>query len=354
MTGFSGKKHKISMVLTACLLLSACATYPPDGANYDNTRPGSYRGSYYEVQKGDTLYFISYLSGRDVNDLIALNQLAPPYTIYPGQKLFLWKSKYVAPQFGHRVAAQPAPVINKKPPVPPKREIVPYQPAAVVGPVSTAAVASGAAGGAAVVVAAKPPVKSTPPASKSVNKPAPAASNSVTTPAKTVQKSVNKDVDRAPTKEYSQDSKSNKVVTSKAGTSDKAGKTPASVADKVDNWVWPAKGRIISRFSSSDNGNKGIDIAGQRGQDVNATAAGKVVYAGNALRGYGNLVIIKHNDDYLSAYAHNDRVLVREQDTVTAGQKIALMGSSGTNSVRLHFEIRYKGKSVNPLKYLPN
>src|SRR5690606_20518430 len=126
---------------------------------------------------------------------------------------------------------------------------------------------------------------------------------------------------------------------------DKAGQTPAPVAGKVDTWVWPAKGRVVSRFSSSDNGNKGIDIAGQRGQDVNATAAGKVVYAGNALRGYGNLVIIKHNDDYLSAYAHNDRVLVREQDTVTAGQKIALMGSSGTNNVRLHFEIRYKGKS---------
>ncbi|MBD8512949.1 peptidoglycan DD-metalloendopeptidase family protein [Photobacterium sp. CAU 1568] len=353
MKGFSGKKHKLPMVLAACLLLSACATYPPDGANYDNTRPGSYRGSYYEVQKGDTLYFISYLSGRDVNDLIALNQLTPPYTIYPGQKLFLWKSKYVAPQFGQKVAAKPAPSINKKPPVSPKREAVPYQPVVVVGPVATAAAASGTAAATTAVAVAKPPVKSTPP-SKPAKTPPQTKANPATRPAKTVQKSVNKDVDRAPTKEYSQDSKSNKVVTSKVGTSDKAGKSPAPVADKVDTWIWPAKGRVVSRFSSSDNGNKGIDIAGQRGQDVNATAAGKVVYAGNALRGYGNLVIIKHNDDYLSAYAHNDRVLVREQDTVTAGQKIALMGSSGTNNVRLHFEIRYKGKSVNPLKYLPN
>ncbi|HFL9322841.1 TPA: peptidoglycan DD-metalloendopeptidase family protein [Escherichia coli] len=84
-----------------------------------------------------------------------------------------------------------------------------------------------------------------------------------------------------------------------------------------------------------------------------ATADGRVVYAGNALRGYGNLIIIKHNDDYLSAYAHNDTMLVREQQEVKAGQKIATMGSTGTSSTRLHFEIRYKGKSVNPLRYLP-
>lgn len=90
-------------------------------------------------------------------------------------------------------------------------------------------------------------------------------------------------------------------------------------------------------------------------RDVDHTAAknGRDVYAGNALRGYGNLIIIKHNDDYLSAYAHNDTMLVREQQEVKAGQKIATMGSTGTSSTRLHFEIRYKGKSVNPLRYLP-
>lgn len=89
------------------------------------------------------------------------------------------------------------------------------------------------------------------------------------------------------------------------------------------------------------------------GEFIIATADGRVVYAGNALRGYGNLIIIKHNDDYLSAYAHNDTMLVREQQEVKAGQKIATMGSTGTSSTRLHFEIRYKGKSVNPLRYLP-
>jgi lipoprotein NlpD len=110
---------------------------------------------------------------------------------------------------------------------------------------------------------------------------------------------------------------------------------------------------VIAKFSNSENGNKGIDIAGQRGQSVNASANGVVVYAGNALRGYGNLVIIKHNDDYLSAYAHNDQVYVKEQQKVSVGQKIASMGSSGTSTVKLHFEIRYKGKSVDPMRYLP-
>ncbi|MCC8367604.1 murein hydrolase activator NlpD [Xenorhabdus sp. PB61.4] len=127
----------------------------------------------------------------------------------------------------------------------------------------------------------------------------------------------------------------------------------AITSKTINSWRWPAEGKVLESFSDSQGGNKGIDIAGNRGQPVFATASGKVVYAGNALRGYGNLIIIKHDDDYLSAYAHNDTMLVREQQDVQAGQKIATMGSTGTSSVRLHFEIRYKGKSVNPLRYLP-
>lgn len=125
-----------------------------------------------------------------------------------------------------------------------------------------------------------------------------------------------------------------------------------SGVDTVGRWRWPAEGKVIEFFSDVQGQNKGVDIAGSHGQPVFATAAGKVVYSGNALRGYGNLIIIKHNDDYLSAYAHNDAILVRDQQEVQAGQKIATMGSTGTSSVRLHFEIRYKGKSVNPLRYI--
>lgn len=121
----------------------------------------------------------------------------------------------------------------------------------------------------------------------------------------------------------------------------------------INSWNWPTNGRIIDSFSTKEGGNKGVDISGMLGQPILAAASGKVVYAGNALRGYGNLIIIKHNDDYLSAYAHNNTLLVHEQQEVNRGQKIATMGSSGASSVRLHFEIRYQGKSVNPLRYLP-
>lgn len=122
---------------------------------------------------------------------------------------------------------------------------------------------------------------------------------------------------------------------------------------KVRLWKWPASGKIISTYSSAKLGNKGIDIAGKRGDSVKATANGKVVYAGNALRGYGNLVIVKHNEDYLSAYAHNDVISVKEGQVVKAGQTIAKMGNTGTQRTMLHFEVRFRGKSVNPLKFLP-
>jgi lipoprotein NlpD len=124
-------------------------------------------------------------------------------------------------------------------------------------------------------------------------------------------------------------------------------------SQKIRKWRWPAKGKVIHNFSTAKQGNKGIDIAGRRGDSVKATAAGKVVYAGDALQGYGKLVIVKHNEDYLSAYAHNDQILVKEQQVVKAGQVIAKMGDTDAERVMLHFEVRFRGKSVNPMKYLP-
>lgn len=117
----------------------------------------------------------------------------------------------------------------------------------------------------------------------------------------------------------------------------------------VSQWRWPARGPIIGVYSSL---NKGINIAGHVGDPIYATAAGQIVYSGSRLRGYGNLIIIKHNSTYLSAYAHNSATLVKEGDWVKTGQKIAEMGSTGSQTVMLHFEIRRSGQPVNPLRYL--
>ena len=120
---------------------------------------------------------------------------------------------------------------------------------------------------------------------------------------------------------------------------------------KVSSWRWPAAGRVVRRFSTIVH--KGIDIAGGQGDPVRASAAGRVVYAGAGIAGYGQLLIVRHNERYLSAYGHNERLLVGEGESVAAGQRIATRGSSGTDRVKLHFEIRRDGKPVDPLSLLP-
>jgi lipoprotein NlpD len=130
---------------------------------------------------------------------------------------------------------------------------------------------------------------------------------------------------------------------------------PAATANVVEDavgFVWPARGSIVAGFDESKN-RKGLDIGGAAGDAVLAAAEGKVVYAGAGLRGYGNLIILKHSSTYLTAYAHNQTLLVKEEQTVKQGQRIAEMGSSDTDQVKLHFEVRKLGKPVDPLKYLP-
>ncbi|MGR5521318.1 peptidoglycan DD-metalloendopeptidase family protein [Vibrio sp. PNB22_4_2] len=297
----------------SCLLavgLVGCAAHIPApvsslNKDYSSVDRGSYRGSYYEVKNGDTLYFIAYITDKDVNDLVRYNELAAPYTIFPGQRLKLWAPKYVAPKFGHKVEPVVVPVVAKTP-----------------TPVT------------------KP---------STVSKPQKSSKNSnqkpINTSTQVAKKTPPKKVEQSKPKEY---------VGTKVNQNIKP-KPPVTTAknDKVSKWLWPTKGRVIKNFSAGEQGNKGIDIAGQRGQSIVSTAPGTVVYSGNALRGYGNLIIVKHNDNYLSAYAHNDRLLVSEGQSVKSGQKIATMGSSGAKSVKLHFEIRYQGKSVNPKRYLP-
>lgn len=147
----------------------------------------------------------------------------------------------------------------------------------------------------------------------------------------------------------------NKVQTSKPNQASQPAEVKIDtkvMADPSENmeWSWPTKGKVVANFNESSN--KGVDIAGTLGQPVNAAAPGRVIYSGSDLRGYGKLVIIKHNPNYLSVYAHNNQILVKEGQQITLGQKIAEMGSTDSNIVKLHFEIRRQGKSVDPLKYL--
>ena len=125
------------------------------------------------------------------------------------------------------------------------------------------------------------------------------------------------------------------------------------VANSKLKWIWPTRGKLVSTFSIRDPGRRGIDIVGRKGQPVKSAAAGRVVYRGNGLRGYGNLIILKHNETYFSAYAHTENVVVKENEKVKLGQKLADMGNTSSEKTKLHFEIRRSGKPVNPLRYLP-
>ncbi len=293
-------------VMLSCLVLVACEVTGP-GDRYNSDNRGTYRGSYYVVNKGDTLYYIAYITDKDINDIIGMNRLSPPYTIKPGQKLKLWSPAYRPTPYAGTGSGDSA----KK--------------AAAAAAASKTASSSGAAAPAAATTSTA------------------ATSTAATTKvAQDSSKTSKQTVAQAQSKEYVEKQNVNNSAES-----------TSSVNKKVSSWKWPTRGRVVEKFSSGDQGNKGIDIAGQRGQAVVSTADGSVVYSGSALRGYGNLVIVKHNDNYLSAYAHNDTLLVQEGQSVKAGQKIATMGSSGRTDVRLHFEIRYQGKSVNPMRYLP-
>jgi lipoprotein NlpD len=259
-----GRVHACSKwmaILAVLLLLAGCGTAQVV------SRPGAHRagpvrvsapkyGATATVHRGDTLYGIATGNGISVLDLAMWNDVPPPYTIYPGQRLRLYPSQ--------------------------RRE-------------------RPATGG----VAARPPVATARP---SVAKPA------ASTPAPPTQA------------------------------------TPAS---SPFSWTWPADGSIVGRYVAGEPTRQGIDISGQSGQPVRAAADGVVVYSGSGLVGYGELVIVKHNDAWLSAYGHNRARLVNEGQIVKAGQQIAEMGHSGATRDMLHFEIRFNGKPVDPLQYLP-
>ena len=297
----SGAIKQSVLLVFAITLLQACsgrsAPAPVEelytGKTYLDFEANSINEKEYEVQPGETLYSIAFRANLDVQDIAQINNLQKPYTIYPGQKLSLES----APQRGATTARKAQRTAS----------------------------------------------------AKQNKKASDNAQNNIKTP-----------VANKKQKGYGQKTSTRKTVakqTDKGSNSQPRQRIerPEVVLPSNNNivWRWPSSGKVIADFSLREQGNKGIDFAGSRGDSVNAAAAGKVVYVGSALHGFGNLIILKHDDDFITAYAHNEDILVKEKEWVDVGETIGRMGDSGSSRVKLHFEVRFRGKSVNPRHYLP-
>jgi lipoprotein NlpD len=314
--------RKVRLVLLAILpgLLVACGTTRQSAPVFDRTagnrpadipatrtspaastqgpRQADGRG-YYTVRKGDTLVQIALEFGQSYRDLVAWNNLSNPNDIKVDQEL-----RVVPPEGGPQT-----------------------------GSVATSS---------GVEVR---PLTAPPSGAQSTNKTTPRGDKRAYSEGSAAEMQKPDGANQAPAPKESP-----KVAETKNG--EKMSDTPSAAADDENiAWIWPVEGKVISTFS---DGKKGIDIAGKIGQPVLAAGAGKVLYAGSGIRGYGNLVILKHTNNLLSAYAHNKTIFVKEDQTVNKGQKIAEMGNSDTDSVKLHFEIRQQGKPVDPSKFLPS
>ena len=254
---------------------------------------------FYTVKKGDTLYRIALESGHSYRDIVAWNSLTNPNDIKVDQVL------RVAPPEG-------------------------VQTAAVVTPTSGIEVRPLGASGQAISVG---------------NKTGPRGDK------RAYSESNLAELEKSDTQAPAQPAPAMAGVTPPVRVEAEKPVAVAAVSeDEAISWLWPAEGKVIGTF---EGGKKGVDIAGKLGQPVLAAASGKVMYAGSGIRGYGNLVIVKHTNNLLSAYAHNKTILVKEGQAVSKGQKIAEMGDSDSDSIKLHFEIRQQGKPVDPSKYLP-
>ena len=331
----------------------------------------------YTVKRGDTLYQIALDNGLDYRELAAWNHIDNVNRIYVGQALRLTApGQPPAAGGGVSVASTAAPSGATSLPdgvtTAPLRSVPPVvatpatsaagQPVATTGAPPTSA-APGAVPGALAMIPG-PGTAGT--AVGAGAAPAPAGTALLKTSPKAIKLPYSDQAVREMTLEASSvPAPPNAVVAAvpapgpaqpevaaaQPQAAPSAAATPAAGDDQL-NWMWPAKGRVIAQFSDTAN-LKGIDIAGSAGAPVYASAAGRVVYAGSGLRGYGKLIIIKHNATYLSAYAHNQDILVKEGQQVARGQKIADMGNTDANQVKLHFEIRRFGKPMDPEKFLP-
>lgn len=313
-------------------LLASCASTGPapvedrslgatsaTAAPRTQARPASASSGAYRVQRGDTLYSIAFRHGVDYRELAGWNHIAAPYTIYVGQEL--------------RVAATTR---TSTPPV--------------TTPAPTTR-ATAAASAPAATRASTPDVP-TPEPFETVT--AQSASTSVPNPPAPASASPASANTAAPVAPVAVAEPATKPPVSAPPTITAPSSPPPSVATSGEiAWRWPAAGPVVGNYVAGDPTRQGIDIAGKSGDPVRAAADGTVVYSGNGLIGYGELIIVKHSPAFLSAYGHNRKRLVKEGDRVSADETIAEMGSSSANRDSLHFEIRKNGKPANPTDYLP-
>ncbi len=326
-----------------CALLIGCAS--SQKAPVIDRMPASkptakdWRPDTYTVKRGDTLYSIGLDHGYDYKEIAAANNIRSPYTIYVGQKLKL------KPKTTTSATPATAPTNESQDVV-----ITPLDMGTgkvdsntIAGSEPSSESSSGTASSAAVspTTTAAPRLISGPIALRE-----PYSEQALNTPI--VQAKATPSPEAASATTASETTKPATTETTKTEIIKPAATaTSAGIA-----WSWPTNGNMLAGFNNSASA-KGIDIGGSTGQAITAAAPGKVIYSGSDLRGYGKLVIVKHNADFLSVYAHNSKILVKEGDQVARGQKIAEMGSTDTDRTKLHFEIRRQGKSVDPAEYLP-
>ncbi|MDH5612106.1 MAG: peptidoglycan DD-metalloendopeptidase family protein [Gammaproteobacteria bacterium] len=275
----------------------------------------------YTVSSGDTLYSIAWRYEIDPDDLARWNHLSPPYMIYPGDRLHTKESDALEDDRLRAVEEQQQK--HRPTEVTVRRGDTLYS-LSQDNDISVARLAA--------INGLKEPYVINP-------------GQVLTLVGQLVVKPVETSV-RASTQNTVRQATAQQVRQQAVNTEESVVET-----DRTVSWQWPAEGKLLARFNKNDT--KGIDIAGGEGQSVRAASSGKVVYSGNGLISYGNLIIIKHSRSYLSAYAHNKKLLVKEGEMVKAGQKIAELGKTDVEKPKLHFEIRKNGKPVDPLGYLP-
>ncbi|MBT8420169.1 MAG: peptidoglycan DD-metalloendopeptidase family protein [Gammaproteobacteria bacterium] len=321
-------RNKVIVVLLSVIGLSACVSTAVAPLGRDLSPPATENQAvprvydHHTVRKGESMYAIATQYGLKYKQLAKWNHIKEPSLIHPGQMLRL-----SAPYDPVRKTTRwrPAPLVLQKVS---KKE--------VTQPSSKAPLSQ----------------RPLPPPKVSVARAAPSKSSPKPLPKKTPQKRTPpKKSTAAKTSSSPKPAKSSgkNHATVKKSTPTKTVSVPKRKSGN-DTWHWPSQGKLVRNFTQS--GNRGLDISGRFGGPIHAAADGRVVYTGSGLRGYGKLIIIKHNAQYLSAYGNNDRMLVQEGNRVKGGQKIAEMGKDGANRAILHFEIRKGGKPVDPLRYL--